>query len=353
MKRRGLLNGSYWFYMYTTFFAILSLVFFVIENPSSPTVKEILRDAYEGRDTLASLAKRSMAADKCTQTLAVRVGYQKVSLLYMLMREKGLFKQLPEKFEGVRMTQARQLKRQASPADPSEIPRQDQAVQKTPVTKRDIDPKTLSQRRTENHFSKRDSPGSRERNVQEPLSLSQQAISHSLSSYGPASRSYDPYSPAHSTPQNYDSANGTPSSNAWSMPNSTQPLSATLPDYSASIFPSADPLAYPDQPITMFEDQNFANQNGIYSHNLFDPSNNPPATISSQDAIDAQVYGPMPPYLMQGQHSGLMPMSTGAEEENTVAMDQDGGTWGSQGQSYGPVYADGWGQQWMDQGYRQ
>ncbi len=75
MKRRGLLNGSYWFYMYTTFFAVLSLVFFVIENPSSTTAKEILRDANEGRDTLASLAKRSMAADRCTQTLAVRTMY--------------------------------------------------------------------------------------------------------------------------------------------------------------------------------------------------------------------------------------------------------------------------------------
>lgn len=73
MKRRGLLNGSYWFYMYTTFFAILSLVFFVIENPSSPSAKEILRDAYEGKDTLASLARNSMAADRCTQTLAVRI----------------------------------------------------------------------------------------------------------------------------------------------------------------------------------------------------------------------------------------------------------------------------------------
>ena len=73
MKRRGLLNGSYWFYMYTTFFAILSLVFFVIENPSSPTAKEILRDASEGKETLASLAKRSLAADRCTQTLAVRI----------------------------------------------------------------------------------------------------------------------------------------------------------------------------------------------------------------------------------------------------------------------------------------
>ena len=72
MKKRGLLNGSYWFYMYTTFFAILSLVFFILENPSSPTVNDILRDALEGKDTLAGLANRSMAADKCSQNLAVR-----------------------------------------------------------------------------------------------------------------------------------------------------------------------------------------------------------------------------------------------------------------------------------------
>lgn len=73
MKRRGLLVGAYWFYMYTTFFAIISLVFFALENPQSSTSKEILRDASEGKDALASLAKRSMAADRCTLTLAVCV----------------------------------------------------------------------------------------------------------------------------------------------------------------------------------------------------------------------------------------------------------------------------------------
>ena len=73
MKKRGLLVGAYWFVMYTTYFAILSLVFFVLSNPDSPTGKEILRDAMEGRDTLASLAKRSLAADRCTASLAVCV----------------------------------------------------------------------------------------------------------------------------------------------------------------------------------------------------------------------------------------------------------------------------------------
>ena len=71
MKKKGLLVGSYWFYMYTTFFAVISLVFYVLENDNSPSLLEVLRDAHEGRDTLAGLAKRSLAARKCTSALSV------------------------------------------------------------------------------------------------------------------------------------------------------------------------------------------------------------------------------------------------------------------------------------------
>lgn len=73
MQKRGLLNGSFWFTMYTTYFAILSLIFFVVENPDSPTAKDgVLKDALEGKNTLAGLAKKSMAADRCSQSLNVR-----------------------------------------------------------------------------------------------------------------------------------------------------------------------------------------------------------------------------------------------------------------------------------------
>ena len=71
-EEEGTLNRAYWFVMYTTFFAIVSLVYFVLENPDSPTGKDILRDAMEGKDTLASLAKRSLAADRCSLSLSVR-----------------------------------------------------------------------------------------------------------------------------------------------------------------------------------------------------------------------------------------------------------------------------------------
>lgn len=71
MKRRGLLIGAYWFTMYTTFFSILSLLFFVLENPDKPGSTEILADANTGKDTLEGLAKLSMAADRCAIALGV------------------------------------------------------------------------------------------------------------------------------------------------------------------------------------------------------------------------------------------------------------------------------------------
>lgn len=73
MSKKGLLIGSYWFTMYTTFLAIISLVFFVVENPNNPSSQDIFKEAKEGKSILARLAKRSLAADRCNQTLAVRL----------------------------------------------------------------------------------------------------------------------------------------------------------------------------------------------------------------------------------------------------------------------------------------
>ncbi len=57
--------------MYTTFFAILSLVYFVLENPDKAGSPEILADANDGKDALNGLAKRSQAADRCSAALRV------------------------------------------------------------------------------------------------------------------------------------------------------------------------------------------------------------------------------------------------------------------------------------------
>jgi hypothetical protein len=73
MKKRGLLVGAYWFSMYTTFFAVLTLVFYALENPGNEASGDVLKVAQEGKDTLASLALDSMAADRCNETLKVRL----------------------------------------------------------------------------------------------------------------------------------------------------------------------------------------------------------------------------------------------------------------------------------------
>ena len=69
--KQTILIGPYWFILYTQFFAILSLVFYVLENPDERGSAEILADARAGRDVIASLAQRSMAADRVTNALAV------------------------------------------------------------------------------------------------------------------------------------------------------------------------------------------------------------------------------------------------------------------------------------------
>lgn len=70
MRKRDL-AGAYWFSMYTTFFAVVSILYSVLENPTTPTSFELLRDAVEGKEALAFFAKRSMAADRCSTALNV------------------------------------------------------------------------------------------------------------------------------------------------------------------------------------------------------------------------------------------------------------------------------------------
>jgi len=67
MKQKGLLNGGYWFSMYTTFFSIMGLVYFAAENPDNPTTPNVMKDAIEGREVLASLASHSMARTAALQ----------------------------------------------------------------------------------------------------------------------------------------------------------------------------------------------------------------------------------------------------------------------------------------------
>lgn len=71
MRKKGILAGAHWFSMYTTFFAIVAILYFVCENPTNPTSFELLRDAVEGKEVLAYFSKRNIAADRCSIALKV------------------------------------------------------------------------------------------------------------------------------------------------------------------------------------------------------------------------------------------------------------------------------------------
>jgi hypothetical protein len=98
---------------------------------------------------------------------------------------------------------------------------------------------------------------------------------------------------------------------------------AAIPDLSAVMFPSADPFAYPNQPMTTLEDHNFIKPDPGYgpatSPPLYSPSSTSGPGTASYDHMEAQLFGPLPPYLMQGQQASLdlpgadLPLDGGVE----------------------------------------
>lgn len=71
IRKQQVVSGPYWFMLYTEFFAVLSLVFYVIENPDKVGSQEILAEAQAGKQMIADLADKSLSADKCNTTLNV------------------------------------------------------------------------------------------------------------------------------------------------------------------------------------------------------------------------------------------------------------------------------------------
>lgn len=336
MKRRGLLVGSYWFVMYTTYFAILSLVFFVIENPNSPTGQDILKDAVEGRDTLASLAKRSMAADRCTASLAV--GTPKSTLPWPTNMVQGLFDVLPEKLKEKRSS-----------------------LKTTPSTARKRPPPTTTADDTHTTPQNIPTPSSLRENMSTPLRartfpsdfLAKLAKRNSM----PDSNIFTNFG---------EGANHVPQIVGFASPSAASPMSAAfdftpqmgnaqLPDLKNVMFPSDNPFAYPNQPISTlesgdgqysFQDQGIDSYGGTGEHNMYDtpqsgsqgsmqplPTSAPNFDLSYHQALN-EPSGLTNPYGGQGGQFGtpltdmLMQNAIGTEAGHF-------GTWQGQGRGQG------------------
>jgi hypothetical protein len=72
MEEKNVLNGPYWFSIYTTFCATISLLFTVWENADAEEEGlQTLKDAECGRVVLFNLSSKSAAAAKNMEMLSV------------------------------------------------------------------------------------------------------------------------------------------------------------------------------------------------------------------------------------------------------------------------------------------
>ena len=292
MKKRGLLIGAYWFTMYTTFFSILSLVFFVLENPDKPGSQEILADANDGKDTLNGLAQRSQAADRCSVVLRVsQTNLHKHTLCLLAdLTLKNLFEKLPERLKnGHAPALVTQTKKRSAPFPNSVKARgvQSSPDLSQPVTNMGLSPgapaflvptliQTSNSQRTSldsNRFQVNTSstPNLRQ-SFHELLSPADLSAAGTPESSGTASVMHDTQ---YSIPQHFDS-------------------SSSLPDLGAMMFPSADPFAYPNQPMMQYE--NIKQEGGLGIAN-------DPQMFMPLDDLEGILYGPVPPYMNQGQQN--------------------------------------------------
>lgn len=283
MKQRGLLNGAFWFIMYTTFFSILALVYFAAENPDNATTEAVMKDAIEGRDVLASLASRSMAADRCTATLNI------------------VFQRLPAWMREGQQNPGTTKKRTLDQGPQQQIASA-QASRSHPdisTTAQDIP------------SAKRASTFPKMPNGNTPAAASSYESSWSqsgTSSYGPqtpTSGSYDS-SAFCAVQQRSISQPMAPSLQQYSLPPNFT-ANPALTDLSTMMFPAADePFVYPNQPLTTFENnQQYAKSNNSYAgqHNLGGMDDSSPAGSSGRggdENIEAQFFT-LPPYIEQRQ----------------------------------------------------
>ncbi|KAI0851859.1 fungal-specific transcription factor domain-containing protein [Daldinia vernicosa] len=273
MRKQVSLVGPYWFTLFTEFFAIITLVFFVLENQDKPGSMEIFADAIAGKEIIEELSRKSLVADRISQSLAI------------------LFDQLPKSLKQASTTTS--LKRPASGG---------QDGMAMPLPAHSID---STQRLPERPNQARGKSSKKAGKI--PVGLVPQVIPVDNSSipqpeFGGSFTSSFQFSPLDLPIPSPDSAGAT----ALHEPS---PLDLQHPAFStgnpihqldAVMFPSDDPLEYPNQPQLDFG----AHQSGVPDGSPGDLSHHGPAPYyipNFYDGIEGQLMGPLPPYLMQSQ----------------------------------------------------
>ena len=259
MRRRGLQAGAYWFSIYTTFFSTVSILYFVLENPTSPTAFKLLGDAVKGKDVLAFFAERSMAADRCSAALQVSSFLRCYgSRLTPNCSIQGIFEKLPESIRYGGETNESQRRRpegsqQPLATRPAFVERDDTMPPRRAGPCLEIMPHVQPNAANyplpvfqNNSANLRFDPTSGSSSIWAPTfldtvpDLAPPSSNDNLSSLS--------VGPLHK-PQQYLTSVSTPVTGSFTNSSSLNSIS----DISTMMFPTADPLAYPNQPMTAFE----------------------------------------------------------------------------------------------------
>jgi hypothetical protein len=165
------------------------------------------------------------------------------------------------------------------------------------------------------------------------------------------------------------SATGTPDSsstgNSLHQPRYTlqTPLGVdnAFPDLSAMMFPSADPFAYPNQPIMQFENtkqENLDILNGSQARQMYLSNGNGGSGV--YDDLEGQLFGPLPPYLTQGQQNfdtqGQMDSGNVMAGLNPQEINYHAGETSNSDMNFDGIFSgdgDEWSSMLADQRYRQ
>ncbi|KAI2470615.1 hypothetical protein F4781DRAFT_421198 [Annulohypoxylon bovei var. microspora] len=279
MRKQVPLVGPYWFTLFTEFFAVITLVFFVLENQDKSGSMEILADAVAGKEMISELSGKSMVADRITSSLVM------------------LFDQLPDNLKEVKARTASSRKRPASGAsrDSSNTLMAVPSVYATESINSQPDAASRSQ-----GISSKKAGKAPVRPIHQNISVDDSPLPQPELG-GPFSSGFQ-FSPLDLSMPSPDSANAAALHEPSPMDLQHQEFSAGNPIHQldAVMFPSDDPLAYPNQPQVDFG----THQTNVAGASPGDLSHHDPSQFyipNFYEGIEGQLMGPLPPYLMQSQ----------------------------------------------------
>lgn len=314
IKNQALVVGPFWSMIYTEFFAILTLVFYVLESPDKQGSAEMMADAAAGRAMIAKLAGRSFAADRISKSL------------------ETLWENLPDAIKDSKATTSASKKRSASGLTSDSVPK----TTKKPLASAAKSGSTAAARKS--------APKKRSSRDGLDRTSPQHAMSHNY----PELHALDILS----ANTNSDSITGTSASaSAYMRTGSSHTQeSPSIYKLNALMFPSGDPFAYPNQPFDFGTGSatNAVSQPALMgnvharaqptdSRNYYMPGmyGDIEGQLSKFSALlfhllkqtraDQAKVGPLPPYLMQSNHNlqnGLGLSAQMYQNSNAFAMQQ-------------------------------